>query len=130
MLVFKASLPVAFLATMAIAVSGFLFNELYAENGIVLSQNVKNVSLSQNQEKPIIGFVIKGDKTVIVFSGSNGPLYTVESEQGRTLATYITENELLARFPDLEKLIKYGVTHYDATLFGTEKTNYESLRRQ
>ncbi len=62
---------------------------------------------------------------VEIFTGANGPLYSVKTKQGELLAEHMAEDELIGRFPELESMIK-GVAD-DASLGPRKAKKFDQL---
>lgn len=67
-------------------------------------------------DAPVIGRLETRDLMLVVYSGTNGPMYTVASEDGKAIAENLNEQQLLARFPQLKPLIDEGMAADDARL--------------
>ena len=65
---------------------------------------------------PVIGHLHARDKIVTITSGSDGPVFSVKSSNGDKLADLLSIYELIARFPDLENVVKRGIAGNDASL--------------
>jgi hypothetical protein len=75
------------------------------------------VSREGDNQLPVIGHLEFRDQMVTIFSGSNGPLYTVTAKDGQRLAAQLGERELHARFPDLYQNMKTSMAGNDARRF-------------
>ena len=63
---------------------------------------------------PVIGHLELRDHLVTILSSTNGPVYTITTKDGRSVAVQLGMNELQARFPDLHERIKTSVAAGDA----------------
>lgn len=53
-----------------------------------------------------VGVVKGADHEVVLLQGRDGPLYSIRGRGGKELATMITREELVARFPEIEKQLR------------------------
>ncbi len=64
----------------------------------------------------VIGRLKTRDKFITIRTGADGPLYTVKSKEGKTLAMDIPAAQLSARFPELKDVVERGIAGDDASL--------------
>ena len=57
---------------------------------------------------PVVGYLKKRDKTITIKTGPDGPLYTVESKDGKILAVNLPAEKLYAKFPQLRNDLENG----------------------
>jgi len=69
--------------------------------------------LNSATRQPAAGSVVAHletrDKLITIRTGSEGPLYTVRTKGGTTLAIDLSSDQLLARFPFLHRMLEQGV---------------------
>lgn len=65
---------------------------------------------------PVIGHLEKRDKIITIRTGPDGPLYTVETKDGKILAVNLPAEKLFAEFPELKNVLERGLAIDDATL--------------
>lgn len=53
---------------------------------------------------------------ITIFTGDDGPLYTVKNKDGTVLTHKINEQELQAKHPELYRDLKTGIAGNDASL--------------
>ena len=63
---------------------------------------------------PVIGYLKKRDRVITIKKGPGGPLYTVETKDGKILGANLPADILCAEFPDLKSLIEKGMAVEDA----------------
>ena len=71
---------------------------------------------SANMKGSVIGHLESRNRIITITSGPKGPLYTVKTKDGKTLATKIDEKALQAQYPDIYHELKSGVAGDDATV--------------
>ncbi len=81
-----------------------------------ISNPANNVPADQIEEGGVIGHIQTRDKTITIRSGSDGPLYTVKSVDGKVLAVDLSLDDLYAEFPDLKEIVENGLAGDDASL--------------
>jgi hypothetical protein len=57
----------------------------------------------------VIGYLKTRDKVITIPVGTAGPLYTVTSKDGKTLAVDLPPSGLAARFPELNGVLNEGI---------------------
>lgn len=72
----------------------------------------------QTPNGAVIGHLKTRDKILTIRSGTDGPLYTVKSKDGKLLAVDLPTKDLYAEFPDLKKIVESGFAGQDASLRG------------
>lgn len=78
----------------------------------------------------VIGHLSARDKLITISTGSFGPVYSIKSLTGQTIAEELSLSALVSQFPDLSVLIKKGVAWDDASLGPTwkkERTGHEDF---
>ena len=75
---------------------------------------------------PVIGHLKKRDKVITIQKGPDGPLYTVETKDGKILGVDLPADILYAEFPDLKSLIEKGMAVEDAA-YRQEKSSVKSI---
>ena len=81
-----------------------------------VSNPADNTPTDQIEEGAVIGYIQTRDKTITIRSGSDGPLYTVKSIDGKVLAVDLPLDDLYAEFPDLKEIVENGLAGDDASL--------------
>jgi hypothetical protein len=76
---------------------------------------------ASGQNFPIVGYLKGRDETITIKAGPQGPLYSVQSADGRTRFQNVTLEQLRAQAPDLHDLLKGSVaggggSYIDASL--------------
>lgn len=61
---------------------------------------------------PVVGHLKTRDKLITIRTGPNGPLYTVKSHDGQTIAADLPATELSAKFPDLKQVVELGTADW------------------
>ena len=61
---------------------------------------------------PVIGHLKTRDKFLTIRTGPDGPLYTVKSKDGRTLAVDLPGADLSAKFPELKDVVEGGIADW------------------
>jgi hypothetical protein len=74
------------------------------------------ISKGGGEEYPVIGSLEFRNKIVTILSGPNGPVYTVTTSDGTTVARHLRVDQFQAKFPDLYEHMKNGVAGNDARL--------------
>jgi len=59
-----------------------------------------------NETLPVIVHLETRDTVITALAGSDGPVYTVRTRTGRTLAQRLSEQELQVRLPRIHRLLK------------------------
>jgi len=67
---------------------------------------------AQHSDGPIVGHLKTRDKLITMRSGSDGPLYTVKSEDGTVLAVDLAGEDLSAKFPELKNVVERGIADW------------------
>ena len=57
----------------------------------------------------VLGHLETRDQLITIQSGVDGPLYTIQSDDGTILAVAISSAELSSRFPDLKDVLEHGI---------------------
>lgn len=65
---------------------------------------------------PVIGHLSTRDKFITIRTGPNGPLYTVETKDGKILAENLPAEKLCAEFPELKNVLEQGIAVNDASI--------------
>ena len=63
---------------------------------------------------PVIGHLKKKGRIITIKKGPDGPLYTVETKDGKILAVNLSSDKLYAEFPELKSVIENGLAVDDA----------------
>jgi hypothetical protein len=58
---------------------------------------------------PVIGFIEKRDRTIIIKAGPKGPVYSVKTADGKVLVDNCSMEQLIAQAPELGKDLKTAV---------------------
>ncbi len=58
---------------------------------------------------PVIGFIEKRDRTIIVRAGPKGPLYSVKTADGKVVCENLSKEQLTAQAPELGEFLKTAV---------------------
>ena len=69
-------------------------------------------NMPQKSSGPVTGHLKTRDKLITIRAGSNGPLYTVESEDGTVLAVDLPAEDVSAKFPELKDVVERGVADW------------------
>jgi hypothetical protein len=64
---------------------------------------------------PLIGHLKTKNKLITIRRGPDGPLYTVETKDGKILAVNLPAEKLYAKFPELKKVLERGMAIEDAS---------------
>ncbi len=70
----------------------------------------------------VIGHLKTRGKMITIRTGPDGPQYTVKSDDGRVLAVNLDQDQLSARFPDLNAILEDGLAGDDARLYPPART--------
>jgi hypothetical protein len=78
-------------------------------------------SKDSKPSKDLSGYVVIGhlktkDKYITIRKGPDGPLYTVKSKDGKTLAMDLPAEKLYAEFPELKDVLERSIAIDDARL--------------
>jgi hypothetical protein len=65
---------------------------------------------------PVIGHLRTKDKFITIRTGPNGPLYTVETKDGKILAVNLPAEKICAEFPELKYVLEQGIAVDDASI--------------
>ena len=65
---------------------------------------------------PVLGHLKTKDKFITIRTGPDGPLYTVKSKDGKTLAMDLPAEKLYAEFPELKDVLEQCIAADDARL--------------
>jgi len=89
---------------------------------MVLSLNLwaksnPNKSFDLAFDSTIIGVLQTRSHSVTIFLTPDGPVYSISSRKGKSLAYKLSHKELLAAYPELEQTIKRGLAGNDASLY-------------
>ncbi len=87
-----------------------------APQTVTTQEKEKGVTRPGGSQSPTLGSLEFRDRTVTILSGARGPVYTVTTKDGTTIAKEVSEQELQAKFPDLYRRIKTGVAGNDASV--------------
>lgn len=60
-------------------------------------------------EFPVVGFIEKRDRTIIIKAGPKGPVYTVKTTDGKVLYENLSKEQLSAQAPELGEFLKTAV---------------------
>jgi hypothetical protein len=63
----------------------------------------------------IIGHVRTKNNFITIRTGPDGPLYTVETNDGKILAVNLSAEKLYAEFPEFRSILEQGIAIYDAS---------------
>ena len=58
---------------------------------------------------PVIGYIEKRDRTIIIRAGPKGPLYSVKTADGKVLYESLSIEQLSAKAPELGEFLKTAV---------------------
>jgi len=68
------------------------------------SRSVKAVA-----DFPVIGYLEKRDRTIIIKAGPKGPLYSVKTADGKVLCENLSKEQLSAQAPELGEFLKRAI---------------------
>ena len=88
-----------------------------------VSHSERSEPAGQDSGGLVIGHLKTRDKMITIRTGPDGPLYTVESEDGKILAVDLPAAELSAKFPELKDVVERGIAGEDASI----DPRYEAL---
>ena len=71
--------------------------------------NGPKVSVKATADYPVVGYIEKRDRTIIVKAGPKGPVYSVKTGDGKVLYENLSKEQLSARAPELEEFLKTAV---------------------
>ena len=60
-------------------------------------------------EYPVIGYLEKRDRTIVIKAGPKGPLYSVRTAEGKVLHENLSADQLRAQAPELSDFLKTAV---------------------
>lgn len=63
---------------------------------------------------PVVGYLEKRGRTIIIKSGPKGPLYSVKDEKGKTLFENLSAEQLRAQAPDIHEFLKTAMAQNGA----------------
>lgn len=66
----------------------------------------------ETSANPAIGHLKTRDKLITIRIGSDGPVYTIKTEDGTILAVDLPEKELSAKFPELKDVVERGIADW------------------
>ncbi len=69
-------------------------------------------SAEQESSGPIVSHLKTRDKLITIRAGSEGPMYTVKSEDETVLAADLPAEELYAKFPELKGAVERGIANW------------------
>ncbi len=87
---------------------------LFSFEVVVADETSFSLASSKNS---VIGFLVTHNKTILIKSSVQGPVYSIQSDTGKTLAVDLTIKELIARYPDLNQTLTKGLASDDASLY-------------
>lgn len=58
---------------------------------------------------PVIGYIEKRDRTIIIKAGPKGPVYTVKAGNGKVLFENLSKEQLLTQAPELGEFLRTAV---------------------
>lgn len=58
---------------------------------------------------PVVGYIEKRDRTIIIKAGPKGPVYTVKTAGGKVLYENLSREQLSAQAPELREFLKTAV---------------------
>ena len=58
---------------------------------------------------PLVGYIEKRDRTIIIKAGPKGPVYTVKTADGKLLFDNLSQEQLTAQAPELGEFLKTAV---------------------
>ncbi len=67
-----------------------------------------------SSQYPVVGYLEKRGRTIIIKSGPKGPLYSVKDEKGKTLFENLSTEQLRAEAPDIHEFLKTAVAQKGA----------------
>lgn len=112
-------MPAKRIILTVLIVTGCLFITGYSSS-IMAGDNAAGTELKEGENRkdstgyPVIGHLKKRDRVITISKGPDGPLYSVKTENGRTLAVNLSAEKLYAEFPDLKSVIEKGMAVDDA----------------
>ncbi|MDB9822292.1 hypothetical protein OAC89_01150 [Deltaproteobacteria bacterium] len=80
-----------------------------AGSSVAAAETEKLVISSERAHGPVIGHLKTRDKLITIRLGSDGPLYTVKSHDGKVIAMDLPADELYAQFPELKDMVERGI---------------------
>jgi hypothetical protein len=66
-------------------------------------------SLKAADNLPVIGYLEKRDRTITIKAGPKGPLYSVQTADGKVLCENLSADQLRAQAPELSEFLKTAV---------------------
>ncbi len=83
---------------------------LLATTAPVLAQDKPPVTAKPAvPDYPVIGHIEKRDRTITIKAGAKGPLYTVQTAQGKVLFENLSGEQLRAQAPELHQFLRTAV---------------------
>jgi hypothetical protein len=58
---------------------------------------------------PVVGYIERRDRTIIVKAGPKGPVYSVKTADGKVLCENLSKEQLSAKAPELGEFLKTAV---------------------
>jgi len=86
-----------------------------ADDGESNVEAVQPVVATGEQQQPVIMLIKSRDETLAIRSGGDGRSFDVSSNDGRLLASGLSDAELQKRYPDLYENVEGGLAGNDAS---------------
>ncbi len=72
-----------------------------------LSSSTANVKAATGY--PVVGYIEKRDRTIVIKAGPKGPVYSVKTADGKVLYENLSKEQLSAQAPELGEFLKTAV---------------------
>jgi hypothetical protein len=81
-----------------------------------VEQSVASVTNAKaGSDLPVIGYIEKRGRTITVRAGTNGPVYSVKTAEGKVLCDNLSKEQLSAQAPELREFLKTAVASTPGT---------------
>ncbi len=71
--------------------------------------SVPAASVKSAADLPVVGYIEKQDRTIIIKAGPKGPVYSVKTADGKVLYENLSREQLTAQAPELGEFLKTAV---------------------
>jgi hypothetical protein len=119
---------IIFLSCFALATIGRSFAQTGGEKSHASADFQSAEQNKTEKDKSIAGFLHTRDKIITIRHGADGPLYTIKTKNGKTLATNIGEKDLQAKYPDIYRNVKEGRAANDARLYPSKSPEIRTVK--
>jgi hypothetical protein len=85
-----------------------------------LSTNREATAVLEKTSSCVIGHLERREVKITIYTGNNGPLYSIMNKDGAVLADKINDQQLQAKYPELYRDLKTGIAGNDASLRDVE----------